>query len=115
MSDCINTDDNDFPGYTEVDPAEIICTVVMMADQLIGGAAVVIVGSALLLGLSSRYPATINYFRDITYVEATEMTAADGGAATVARDVANVWDSPEMPRRNIIEKILGVNLKVPSG
>jgi hypothetical protein len=43
------------------------------------------------------------------------MTAADGGAATVARDVANVWDSPEMPRRNIIEKILGVNLKVPSG
>jgi len=115
MSDCINTDDKDFPRYTAVELAEIIGTVAMMADRFLGGAAVVIVGSALLLGLSSRYPTTIYYFGDFTYVEVTEMTACDRAAATGARDVANVWDSPEMPRRNIIEKILGVNLKVPSG
>jgi RHS repeat-associated protein len=79
MSDCVNTDDNDIPGFSEFDPTENTDTVAMLAGGFFAGAAVVIEAPALALGLASRYPGTTNFVRESLYAEVTGV--AFGGAA----------------------------------
>jgi RHS repeat-associated protein len=101
------------PGFDDFNPVAEPETTAAMAAMALAPVAMLAapeIGMVLGTRAMAAAPKATTLGLEIGVAEATGMTVGVGAAASTAKTVESVWNSPAIPRGNIIEKILDANL-----